>query len=574
MRANITLDRKGILWIVGVYIALGLGWIFASDWIAQMMGPGIERFQTIKGSFYVLTTAGLLWIMIARHERTLQAAAAEIHRRQTRLNAILEGTPIPLVVVRHGTGPARSVEDANRAAKRLLGVSAGPGSSLSDLVSGDSNESLGNMMSSAWVSGRTQVIPELTVRSSSEGDIPVRVEASPLDGSDRELVLAFVDLREQKRLEAIAKEAHRMEAVGTFAAGLTHEFNNLLTSILGLAALGRQGLEPSSPAARALERIQQAGSHASGISRSLLTLCRSSPSVKHPEDMGLVIQSAVDLIRGVMPGNIEIVSDTAELNGARADVDAAQIRQALLNMAINSRDAMTGGGRLTIRGRLIVSPPTIAAGARCAELVVEDTGEGMDKATQDRVFEPFFTTKPPGIGTGLGMPLARGVVQEHGGTIDLWSEPGNGTRVTIRLPLIERAATPAPSSAALRGKLIVIGEDNTSVRRFIEDALQGEGVEVAAMPDGESVLSCFFAHKDRVAAMVLDVGLPGASGVECMIRARKIRPDLPVVLATGGAMPDVPPEMTRHTAFLAKPFTLDELATTVNAMIESGEAVA
>lgn len=572
MKAMLKPNSTGILWIVGVYIALGLGWILASDWIAQMIGPNSERFQTIKGSFYVLATAGLLWIMIARHERSLQTAASEIHRRQTRLNAILEGTPIPLVVVRHGVGMARTIEDSNRAAQRLLGAFVSPGRALADLVPKESSEQFITMMGSASASGKTQVLAELNVRSATEGEILVRVEASPVDGSDRELVLTFVDLREQKKLEAIAREAHRMEAVGTFAAGLTHEFNNLLTSILGLAALGRQGLEPNSPAARALERIQQAGSHASGISRSLLTLCRSSPSVKHTEDLAQVIHSAIDLIRGVMPGNIEIVTETADLAGARADLDAAQIRQALLNMAINSRDAMTAGGRLTIRGRIIGSPPKIAT-PRCAEIVIEDTGEGMDAATRARVFEPFFTTKPAGIGTGLGMPLALGVVQEHGGTIDLWSERGQGTRVTIRLPLIERAAVPTPSGSALRGKLIVIGEDNTSVRRLIEDALQGEGVEVAAMPDGESVLSCFLAHKERVAAMVLDVGLPGASGVECMIRARKVRPDLPVVLATGGSMPDVPPEMTRHTAFLAKPFTLDELATTVNAMIESGEAV-
>jgi two-component system, cell cycle sensor histidine kinase and response regulator CckA len=262
--------------------------------------------------------------------------------------------------------------------------------------------------------------------------------------------------------------------------------------------------------------------------------------------------------------------------GRHVYADAAQIKQLLLNLAINARDAMPVGGVLTVHAQPI-PPDGDATGERVA-VTVTDTGSGVPAAVRPRIFEPFFTTKGEGKGTGLGLAVSREIALDHGGDLELLTTAPQGASFRLTLPTCAAPEAIAPEAdlpvTGVPGALVIVGEDSPAVRGIVTQALRQAGFNVKAAADGPSVLTLLESHPHEPAVLVLDVGLPGASGPEVLIRARRARPETRVVLSTGGVRPVLPPEMEPGTVLLPKPFSVDELVAAVRRAWGSGGATA
>lgn len=570
--------------IVGTYIVISLFWIVMSDRIVAAFSTSLgqsEVFQTVKGGFFVVATGGMLWYLIARHLRQIERVNKALYDSEGRLRSLLGCAPIPTVVVRSGV-----FEYLNDAAVDLLGGSTTlVGTKVIDVIGRESIEDIRHLIvmgcpadrapTKYGDTGKAERIPKVTLVGPGGRRILAEFVATPLPHDPEASLIALVDITERTRLEGIARDLQKMEAVATLTAGVTHEFNNTLTAIMGLATMGTRRLDPASPAAIAFGRIQTVAGHATGITRSLLTLCRTSPSVRQATRLAPTVEGAIDLIRGILPHSVSLYTDTALLAGHWALIDPAQIKQALLNLAINARDAMPTGGHLTIRGSIV----TGEQGQRCVQIAVADSGPGIPAEVLPEIFTPFFTTKPSGKGTGLGLPVTRGIIDEHQGTISVTSAPGAGATFTISLPLLEHADAATTEADLVHapaggGKLILLGEDNASVRRVLEETLSAAGYTVIAVNDGLSVLQAYTHNMNRIAALVLDIGLPGLTGIECLVRIRAESPNIAAILTTGGTRPELPRTLVDHTAFLSKPFPMDDLLETLGALLPMEESQA
>lgn len=386
-----------------------------------------------------------------------------------------------------------------------------------------------------------------------------------LDGNGETLgcfVFSY-DITEQKDMQAALLQAQKMEAMGQLTGGLAHDFNNLLTVIIGnLAELSRQrpddvGLKDFvDPALRSAQRGAQ-------LIRRLLAFSRQQPLEPDVVDVGRLIEGLIALARRSLPESISITTELpAEAIYARAD--PAQLESALLNFSLNARDAMPNGGRLAYAARCCEisdnTPDRPMAAGSYVVIEVADNGRGMDAATLARACDPFFTTKRVGLGTGLGLSMAYGFAQQSGGNLCLSSTPGAGTKVSLALP---RAMPPAESlaesvmaSETTQGQLVLLVEDEESVRQIVRQQLVGLGYLVLEANSGDHAKELIDNVQD-IAMVLSDVVMPGTlSGAQLARYVADTRPDLPVVLMSGYTHGDELPNQT----LLAKPFTREQLA--------------
>lgn len=324
--------------------------------------------------------------------------------------------------------------------------------------------------------------------------------------------------------------AQRLEAVGTLAAGLAHDMNNVLGSITQFAELALEQI-PSSPARADLQQIITQAARGAELTRGLLAFSRRGQYRRRVVRIASVIDDVLPLLRRTLNKSIAIETDV-DVGDASVEGDPVHLHQVLINMGLNAADAMDHSGRLTLRARLVVGKP------QRVEITVSDTGKGMDAATRLRVFEPFFTTKPQGRGTGLGLAIVWGIVQAHGGSVDVESAVGQGTTFRIMLPLTNRA----PSSHAMQRlapnvgvhATVLVVEDEPAVRAGMQRMLERMGLRVLTADDGEQGLRVFEQHARDISLVILDMGMPVMGGAECFRKLRE-RSDVPVVIATGYA---------------------------------------
>ncbi|HXE81126.1 MAG TPA: PAS domain-containing protein [Vicinamibacterales bacterium] len=384
------------------------------------------------------------------------------------------------------------------------------------------------------------------------------------------------EITERRRLEDQLRQAQKLEAIGLLAGGVAHDFNNLLTVILCSAELLAVQLAKDPLAHEVVEEIREACDRAVTLTQQLLAFSRKQ--VLHPTviDLDEVIRNLAKMLRRVIGETIELDVRTS---GALPPVlaDAGQVQQVVTNLALNARDAMPNGGRLTIE----TSARRLAAGevgedlppGTYAVVTVTDTGTGMTPEVLARAFEPFFTTKEPGKGTGLGLSTAYGIMKQSGGHIEMRSEPGVGSTFTLYFPETKEppaAVAPEEKDAAERGtELVLLVEDEEQVRSLVARALQWSGYRVRAAANGREALELVREESDRVALVVTDVVMPGMSGPEMVRRLRESRPDLRVLYISGYAgdsfLRDRPEE---GTGFLQKPFTTRRLLRRVRDMID------
>ena len=380
------------------------------------------------------------------------------------------------------------------------------------------------------------------------------------------------EARDRKRLEAQFLQAQKMESVGQLAGGIAHDFNNLLTVISSYAEFLLGDLDAGDSRREDVVQIQEAANQAAQLSRNLLVFSRGEVLRPQVVSIDAVAADAVKLLRRIIGDGIEIVVNLNAPN-AQVEVDPSLVTQAVINLAINARDAMPDGGKLVIETRVESGPP-----ARVA-LAVSYNGHGMDAATQAKIFEPFFTTKPAGKGTGLGLSQVYTVVQQYRGTIHVYSEPGVGTTFRMELPCglvdetIERIPEPAPA-AAVAGETILIVEDAAAVRNVARQILERLGYAVIEAPDGHTALHAAARHHGAIDLLLTDVVMPVMSGRDLADQFRRLRPETRVLFASGYSDEAIVQigVLDAGTHYLHKPFTPESLARKVRAAIDADGA--
>ena len=354
-----------------------------------------------------------------------------------------------------------------------------------------------------------------------------------LDDEERVYGVAGVatDVTHHVRLEARLREAQRLEAVGQLAGGVAHDFNNLIAVIANYAAFVRKDLEPGSRAADDVEQIIAAGRRASELTRRLLLFSRRQAGNPEVLSVRRVIESLELLLHRTLGDDIAV--SVACADGLwEVEADRGQLEQMLMALAMNAREAMPDGGELRIAAENSVLRQSDSPSPRAVRLTVTDTGRGMAREVAAHAFEPFFTTKAvSGHGVGLGLATVYGIVTKARGQIELESEPGEGTTVTVLLPSVRRASDddPSPTAPRGRGETVLVVEDADAVRVLTGRLLYAAGYQVVSVESGAVALE----RLDGSDVLVTDVVMPGMSGVELAVEARERRPGLPVVFVSG-----------------------------------------
>jgi PAS domain S-box-containing protein len=379
------------------------------------------------------------------------------------------------------------------------------------------------------------------------------------------------DITHHVRLEARLREAQRLEAVGQLAGGVAHDFNNLLAVISNYAAFVRKELDDESRTAGDMDQIITAARRASELTRRLLLFSRRQSGTPEVLSLRRVIESLELLLHRTLGDDVNL---TVDLDDRLWDVEAdrSQLEQMLMSLAMNSREAMPDGGELRIEAVNTVMRDPSSPSSRAVRLSVTDTGRGMAREVAAHAFEPFFTTKAvSGHGVGLGLATVYGIVTKARGRIEIDSEPGRGTTVTVTLPAVRRASDddPHPSSPRGRGETVLVVEDADAVRVLTGRILYAAGYQVVSVESGAVALE----RLDVADVLVTDVVMPGMSGVELAVAARERRPGLPVVFVSGyTGDTTVAGSDDPATAFLAKPFDGDDLLRAVRTTIDAAKS--
>ena len=423
-----------------------------------------------------------------------------------------------------------------------------------------------------------------TQRRLDGSTFPALLSDTPLRTPEGQLLYRAVtvqDLTVVRRTEAQLRHAQRMESIGRLAGGVAHEVNNMMMVVLGFADLLAQTTELTDEHRSDIGQITAAAERAAAMSRQLLAFGRQQVLRPATVDMNQLVGRVLKLVRPLLEPTVTIRTELTELAGSGVYADAGQIEQALLNLALNARDAMPNGGELRISTTLDRVPPEVATYHLGFELPdspfvilsVSDGGVGMDAETLAHAFDPFFTTKPTGKGTGLGLATVYGIVKQSGGYVWAESDPGRGTTVTLCLPAVPLARpSPQPETGlalpAGNARILVV-DDEPSIRQLSTRMLERLGYEVDEAAEAEEALR----HIEETSPdlVLADVMMPGMNGRELRERLLLTRPDLPVVLMSGHPAAEAVREGVngKDTYWLEKPFAISALAATLRDALSS-----
>ena len=381
------------------------------------------------------------------------------------------------------------------------------------------------------------------------------------------------DVTDRRRLEAELQQAQKMEAVGRLAGGVAHDFNNILSVIRGFSDLARRQLDKADETVDEwLGHVSRASDQGSALTRQLLAFSRRQPLETELLDVNGVVADMDALLRRVLGEDLRLVTVFAGSPGS-VEINRGQLEQVIMNLAVNARDAMPAGGKLTIETAEAELDATAAKRlglepARYVVLRVADSGVGMDAETAGHIFEPFYTTKGVGAGTGLGLSTVYGIVTGSGGHVGVQSAPGAGTTFVIHLPAarpVEVAAEgrPAAPAGVVPSGTVLVAEDDEVLRGLIRSMLEQGGYRVLAARSGEEALATAAAYAGGIDALVTDVIMPGMRGPELAARLRATRPGVRIVLVTGYSDAPLETELRRGDVLLNKPFGMEALLSTL-----------
>src|SRR4051812_2738430 len=396
-------------------------------------------------------------------------------------------------------------------------------------------------------SQRAAFIPEEPLTNRETGEVrwfqTVKVPLVSADGASQQVLGVATEITERKHLEEQFRQAHKMEAVGRLAGGVAHDFNNVLTIIRAQTEFLLADLSANDTRRSDVLEIQSAADRAASFTRQLLAFSRRQLLQPEVLDLNTVIAGMEMMVRRLVGEDVVLLTKLRS-DLPRISADPGQLQQVIMNLAVNSRDAMPSGGTLLIETAVVEldehypkQHPSARPGKHIV-LAVTDTGCGMDQATRSRIFEPFFTTKEPGKGTGLGLSTVYGIIKQSGGHIWVYSEIGRGTTFKLYFPLHqgplqvpERTVRALPPSGA--GATILLVEDEASVRSTVRRLLERHEYRVLEATNGQDALALITARQGEVDLILSDMVMPGMGGAELATRVRAFAPTLPILLMTG-----------------------------------------
>jgi hypothetical protein len=407
-------------------------------------------------------------------------------------------------------------------------------------------------------------------------DVEIALHKIPYGGDSAELAV-LMDVTGRRQLEDQLRQSQKMEALGLLTGGVAHDFNNLLTIITGYSQIILGKLREGDPNRHFAEQIMKAAERAGELTSRLLQFSRRRVPQARIIDLNQVVISLGTMTRRLLGEEIELDIKLAPDLGS-VNADAGRIEQVLLNLAVNSRDAMPQGGTVTIEtaNEVVTTAGAVKPGSYVV-LTVKDTGTGMDAATKAHAFEPFFTTKRAGSGTGLGLYTVAGIVKQSGGAVELNSQPGSGTSFRVYLPRVDRAPAVAPAAApkvaaAGGAETILLVEDDAMVRTLVRETMESHGYRVLEASDPLEAHVVAGNYRNAIHLLITDVIMPKASGPKLAKELLQISPGLKVLYMSGHAERTISKRGVRRkeVAFLPKPFTPAELIAKVREVLENG----
>lgn len=547
--------------------------------IMDELAAGIVALEATQPRQFTIEETGLAWSVADQVARTLVTARLNQERRL--LSTAVEQTAGNVII----TDAAGLIRYINPACEQTTGYSAAEvvGHSPRLFASGTHPASYYQALWETISAG--QVWHGRFINQKKDGShytvdsviTPVRGE----NGALTHYVAVQQDISRELSLEEQYHQAQKMEAMGRLAGGVAHDFNNLLTAINGFTELAQLQLAPDHPIQEMLSKVLASGQRAINLVRQLLTFSRKQVIEPKLLNINDVVTDLEKMLQRIIGEDLQVETNlAADLWPVR--VDPTQIEQVIVNLAVNARDAMPEGGRLTIETANIVLDEGYAAGYLGAKpgdyvlLAVSDTGLGMDQQTQARIFEPFFTTKEPGKGTGLGLATVFGMVKQNGGDIHVYSEVSHGTTFKIYLPRTQEAA-PAPGAAGqVRGiprgvETILLVEDNPTVRELASLILNQQGYQLLEAANGREALALAQSYQGEIHLLLTDVIMPQLGGGKLADELTASRPRLKVLYMSGYTDDAI----IRHgvlepgVAFIQKPFSPAALAQKVRDVLDS-----
>jgi len=503
-----------------------------------------------------------------------------LRESEEKYRTVLEANPDPVVVC----DPESRVLYFNPAFTRVFGwtLEERLGRPLEGFVPED-NQGETKVMMERLMAGESLFGLESRRYSKGGQVLPVSVSGAVYRDRDGNPVGSIVNLRdntEQKKLQGQLQHAQKMEAVGTLAGGIAHDFNNLLQAVQGYAELLFRGKPHDHPDCAGLQKILSAAKRGAELTRQLLTFSRKVESRKRPLDLNHEVHEVQRLLERTIPRMIEIelhLADDLKIVSA----DPGQMEQVLMNLAVNSKDAMPQGGRLVIETKNVTLDAEFCKahlGSKPGDYVmlgVSDTGHGMDNKTIAHIFEPFYTTKGPGKGTGLGLAMVYGIVKDHDGYITCHSAPAIGTTFKLYLPAVdEPAEIPEERERITRVKkgseTILLVDDEDFIRDVAVELLREFGYTVLTAANGEAALEIYRKEHRRIDLVILDLIMPGMGGMKCLRKILEVNPQGRVLVASGYSAGGPAREAIDAGArgYLGKPYDIDKMLTVIRDVLD------
>ena len=504
------------------------------------------------------------------------------------LRQVLNALPVGAAVV----NPSGDIILSNPASKRIWASMVAPGAERYARAKGWWHDTGKRIAPEEWASvravtqGQTSVNELIDIENFDGVRKTIKNSAAPIRDNAHRITGAVVineDVTEVLRLQDQFLQAQKMEAVGHLAGGVAHDFNNLLTIINSYSEIIETRLPADSPVQAMVREIIQAGQRAASLTRQLLAFSRKQVIEPRVLDLNAIVTDTAKMLQRLIGEDVTL-NTVLEPELGRVRADPGQIEQVLINLAVNARDAMPQGGKLTIETRraeldetYTQSHPHLKAGPYIL-LIVSDTGMGMDEATKAHIFEPFFTTKSPGKGTGLGLATVYGIVKQSAGHIAVDSKPGQGTAFKVYLPVVNDVIAPGKSQSSPKAfkapprgnETILLSEDEPTVRALVCHTLQTHGYTVLEAGQSDQALHMAEGYKGTIHLLVTDVVMPVMSGRQLAERLAAMRPAVKVLYLSG----HTDDAMIRHgvlraeMAFLQKPFTPNSLAAKVREVLD------
>ena len=534
----------------------------------------IATHRMIAETTVQLTNYEKMLAELQEHARQLEAEIEERKRAEDRFRVLVETAPMAIVIA----DERGRIAEVNAQVLRMFGYERGEliGESIEMLMPERLRHSHQGHRSGFMKEPHARPMGigmELLARRKDGTEFPVEISLGPLVTKEGGLVSSIiVDITARKKMEEQLRLAQRMEAIGKLAGGVAHDFNNLLAVILGSADLVLEKLPLGHPDRRKLELISKAGTSAADLTRQLLAFSRQQMLKPRVLDLKEIVERTQALLHRLIGENIEF-KISLEPSLGQVMADPGQIEQVLLNLAVNARDAMPQGGRLTIEGRNIElddsykneHPPVIPG--PYVMLSVEDTGCGMDRNTQSRIFDPFFTTKELGKGTGLGLATVYGIVKQSGGYVWVYSEIYKGTIFKVYLPRVEQSAQKSeptePVQLITQGcETILLAEDSESLREMVREYLESVGYTVLEAASGNEALQRAKEFNGTIHLLLTDVVMPEMSGPELARQMVSLRPGMKVIFTSGYTDDAIARQgaIDPAVAFIQKPYRPKALA--------------